>query len=264
MIRYAVLGSGSSGNSYMVQTGGASMLFDAGFSLRQLRQRSELATLDFDTVLGLCITHMHPDHCRGAGVFARNTGKPVFIHRDVVDGDLPELERLGIPLTSLRVFDTLVPFSIGPFSITAFPTSHDSPSPVGFHLSVERRKFTLLTDTGFLDETMSRFAKESDVLFLEANYDGKMLETGPYPYVLKKRISGRSGHLSNDDAIDLLNRCEMEMPSHVYFCHLSKTNNHPEVLEAFCAKNLKWSGKRIICAHGEVYSGSIDPRELCS
>lgn len=262
MIRYAVLGSGSSGNSYMVQSDEAAVIFDAGFSLRQLQQRAEQASLDFQMVEGLCITHLHPDHCRGAGVFARKTGKPVYIHRSLAAGNLPELIKLGIPSGQLHLFDSLVPFPIGQFTITAFPTSHDSPSPVGFHLESKERRFTLLTDTGRLDDTMSRYALQADILFLEANYDEPMLENGPYPFWLKRRIRGESGHLSNNDAIGLLNSCQTKVPSHVYFCHLSKTNNRPDILEALCTKHLKWRGERIVCAHGEVYSGSYDPGEL--
>lgn len=262
MIRYAVLGSGSSGNSYMVQSGAFAVMFDAGFSVRQLQLRAESASLDFQAVQGLCITHLHPDHCRAAGVFARKTGKPVYVHRNLVEGSFPELEKLGIPSAQLHVFESLIPFTIGPFTITAFPTSHDSPSPVGFHLQAEERSFTLLTDTGRLDETMSRYALQADILFLEANYDEPMLENGPYPFWLKKRIQGESGHLSNTEAIELLNSCRTEVPTHVYFCHISKTNNRPEILEALCTKHLKWSGKRVVCAHGEVYCGSLDPKEL--
>lgn len=264
MIRYGVLGSGSSGNSYMIQSGESAVMFDAGFSVRQLQQRAESASMEFGAIQALCITHLHPDHCRAAGVFARKTGKPIYIHKKIVEGSFPELEKLGIPSGQLYLFDSLEPFSIGPFTITAFPTSHDSPSPVGFHLESEGRRFTLLTDTGRLDEIMSRFALQADILFLEANYDEPMLDNGPYPIWLKKRIRGESGHLSNTDAIGLLNSCRTDVPTQVYFCHISKTNNRPEILESLCTKYLKWGGKRVVCAHGEVYSGSLDPRELCS
>ena len=264
MIRYAVLGSGSSGNSYMIQEGEGAILFDAGFSLSQLRTRASQIGLDLDSVQGLCLTHLHPDHCRGAGVFARKTGKPVYIHSALGNGNYRELDKLGIPSQQIRIFDSLVPFTIGPFTITAFSTSHDSPSPVGFHASVSHRSFTILTDTGRLDETMSQFALMADVLFLEANFHQPMLDSGPYPIWLKKRIQGQYGHLSNEDAIMLLNSSKERKPGLVYFCHLSRTNNCPEVLETLCSKTLKWQGNRVVCAHGQVYYGEIFPGELCS
>jgi len=262
MIRYAVLGSGSSGNSYMMEFADDAILFDVGFSYRQLELRSLQAGMDLASVRGVCITHLHPDHCRGAGVFARKTGKPVFVHREVVGMQVPELVRLGIPEDQIEVFDPLVPFRMGPFSITAFPTSHDSPSSVGFHVGIGGRCFTLLTDTGRFDDTMHGFARSSDVLFLESNYDEPMLVNGPYPFLLKKRIRGESGHLSNFDALELLNGCTDGKPSRVYFCHLSKTNNRPDLIEALCEQALIWTGTRCICHHGEVYSGSIDPGSI--
>lgn len=259
MIHYAVLGSGSTGNSYLIGNGSEAILFDAGFSLRQLRIRSEEAGIDFSTVQGLCITHMHPDHCRGAGVFARKTGKPVFVHQSVAMECSRELSQLGIPEQLLHLFSDTETFSVGSFRVTAFRTSHDSPSSVGFTTEISRRNFTILTDTGVLDDTMRRFALDSDILFLEANYDDHMLDTGPYPRFLKMRIKGDFGHLSNNDAVGLLNNCESDRLRQVYFCHLSRTNNHPRVLESLCAEQLRWEGIRTICEHGQLYRGSVDP-----
>jgi len=259
MIRYAVLGSGSSGNSYLIGTDSESMLFDAGFSLRQMQLRSEDAGFDFSTVQGLCITHMHPDHSRGAGVFARKTGKPVYIHKRLVTECATELAKLRIPEQQIRLFSDLETFSVGSFMITAFRTSHDSPASVGFSLEVLGRNFTVLTDTGVLNETMRQYALASDILFLEANYDEHMLTTGPYPLFLKRRIGGEYGHLSNNDAVNLLNTCDSERLRRVYFCHLSRTNNHPQVLESLCVEQLRWEGIRTICEHGNLYSGSLDP-----
>lgn len=261
MIHYSVLGSGSSGNSYLFSYEQAAVLFDAGFSLRELRRRTQEASLDFDQIQGLCITHLHPDHCRGAGVFARQTGKPVYVHRQLVEQNPLELEKLGIPASLMRTFTTEQPFQIGNFRITAFPTSHDSPYSVGFSLDIAQRRFTLLTDTGMIDDTMRMHASCAHVLFLEANYDVPMLDKGPYPYLLKRRIRGERGHLSNTDAIELLNSCPSEHGRQVYFCHLSKTNNRPDLLESTCCTHLKWTGVTTICQHGNSYYGSLDPGE---
>ena len=264
MIRYAVLGSGSTGNSYLIGNGSEAILFDAGFSLRQLQMRSEEAGIDFSSVQGLCITHMHPDHCRGAGVFARSTGKPVFVHRHAAIECSRELSRLGIPELQLRLFSDAEILSVGSFRVIPFPTSHDSPSSVGFTAEIAHRNITILTDTGVLDDTMKRHALDSDILFLEANYDEHMLDTGPYPRFLKQRIKGDFGHLSNGDAVELLNTFESNRLRQVYFCHLSRTNNHPRVLESLCAEQLRWEGSRIICEHGQLYTGSLDPGDNLS
>ena len=257
MIRYAVLGSGSSGNAYIIGTDTDALLIDAGFSFRQLRLLAEQAGFDFSTVRGLCITHLHPDHSRGAGVFARKTGLPVYIHTDLVTIMHDDLYALRIPEGQIIPFDHQEAFTAGPFHLNAFRTSHDSPASVGFSCSLQGRIFTILTDTGMLDETMQRHALDADILFLEANYDEQMLDGGPYPVFLKRRIRGTQGHLSNTDAINLLNQCSANRLAQVYFCHLSKINNHPDVLAHQCATTLRWPGRHVICEHGNLYSDAV-------
>ena len=232
MIRYSVLGSGSSGNSYVISYEGTSLLFDIGFSLKEIRYRLARTNVDIASVNALFITHFHPDHSRGAGVFARQTKKPVYVHQEIIEAKIPELLVLGIPEHLLCGFEPDSPVMIGPFEVAAFPTSHDSPHSLGYSISVNGREFLLLTDTGRTNNQMKEKAKKADVIFLESNYEAKMLEQGPYPRMLKKRIAGEQGHLSNHEAIQLLSassdcngRCRR-----VYLCHLSKVNNSPEVL----------------------------------
>ena len=145
MIRYAVLGSGSSGNSYLFSTSSSAVLIDAGFSFRDLCRRIAEASLDLSLVTGLCITHLHPDHCRGAGVFARKTGRAVHVHAAVLHRQDPELVNLGIPSGQMRGFLPAHTFTVGDFAITPFPTSHDSPDSVGFSIRSGNRCFTVLT-----------------------------------------------------------------------------------------------------------------------
>jgi phosphoribosyl 1,2-cyclic phosphodiesterase len=262
MIRYAVLGSGSSGNSYLFSTSSSAVLIDAGFSFRDLCRRIAEASLDLSLVTGLCITHLHPDHCRGAGVFARKTGRAVHVHAAVLHRQDPELVNLGIPSGQMRGFLPAHTFTVGDFAITPFPTSHDSPDSVGFSIRSGNRCFTVLTDTGIVEESTLPLIGDSDILFIEANYDEPMLTSGPYPLFLKRRIAGERGHLSNSASIEILNRCATDRTRHVYFCHLSKTNNRPDVLADACARQLLWKGKTTICEHGATYSGSMDPGDF--
>ncbi|MDD2296366.1 MAG: MBL fold metallo-hydrolase [Sphaerochaetaceae bacterium] len=258
MIRYSVLGSGSSGNSYIIGYNRGAILIDAGYSLRELRRRVALTDLNFEDIHGVCITHLHPDHARGAGVFARQTGKSIYVNANLLEKNGAALAKLGIPAHLLRTFECHQSFDLGDFSITAYPTRHDSPHSVGFSVKIGQRIFGILTDTGSIDTEMQAYAREADILFLEANYDWPMLENGPYPYWLKQRISGPHGHLSNDDAINFLNSCSVQTPQKVYFCHLSKNNNHPDFLEQSCNSSLIWNGIRTICHHGAQYCGSLD------
>ena len=260
MIRYAVLGSGSSGNSYIISYNGTSILLDAGFSLKQIKERVAEAQLDFSSIQALFITHLHPDHARGAGVFARQTQLPVYVDHHIGD-NLTPFASLRIPPQCIRHFKGGEDVVIGDFVVSSFSTSHDSPHSVGFLISVKGRKFLLLTDTGMIYPMMNALANQSDVLFLEANYDISMLENGPYPYPLRKRISGVNGHLSNNDAIDFLNEIITDKEQHVYFCHLSKTNNEEDVLLTSCKKRLRWKGEQTICRNGNLYASSLHVEE---
>ncbi len=260
MIRYAVLGSGSNGNSYILEYDGISILLDAGFSLKQIRERCVTAGFDPANISSLFITHLHPDHARGAGVFARQTGKPVYIHHKIDDGN-KDFRNLRIP-SELRYALTEEAVQEGPFTVTYFPTSHDSPYSGGYQVRVAGRIFVLLTDTGMTSDHMAAFASESDVLFLEANYDEAMLMKGRYPYYLKKRISGSEGHLSNDISVDFLNSLTHNERRSIYFCHLSLENNRPQVLKQLLDEKGTFSGTYTICENGKTYAGSVDRLEV--
>ena len=259
MIRYAVLGSGSSGNSYIIESGGVAILLDAGFSLRQIRQRCETSGFDPSLISALFITHLHPDHARGAGVFARQMRQPVFLHHLIDDG-IREFRNLRIPEELHRPMGTRE-VSVGPFLVSSFATYHDSPHSQGFRVRVGGRTLVLLTDTGMVSDHMVSHASESDVLFLEANYDESMLANGPYPYFLKQRIGGDEGHLSNDVSIDFLNTLNHNDVRNVYFCHLSLENNSPEVLKASLEQKWRDPGHYTICENGRTYSGVIRPQK---
>ncbi len=256
VIRYAVLGSGSNGNSYILEYEGTSILLDAGFSLKQIRERCITAGFDPDLISSLFITHLHPDHARGAGVFARQMKKPVYLHH-AIDDSFKDFRNLRIPEELRRTIGTQ-PVSVGAFTVTYFSTFHDSPFSGGYHVNVGGRNFVLLTDTGKTEASMERYASESDVLFLEANYDEQMLRQGPYPYFLKQRIGGEEGHLSNDISIDFLNGLSHNEERTVYFCHLSLENNSAEVLRRSLEERGLSSIACTICENGQTYAGAIE------
>lgn len=260
MIRYAVLGSGSNGNSYIINYKGSSILIDAGFSLKQLKMRVESANIDFSTIRALFITHLHPDHARGAGVFARKTSLPVYFHHSINE-NIKEFASLGIPQGQSQCFQVASPIRVGDFTITSFSTSHDSPHSVGFMIEVQQKRFLLLTDTGLVEKELQHVASLCDVLFIEANYDEQMLQQGPYPYYLKKRISGPLGHLSNREAVSFLNNIRQHSQQRVYFCHLSNTNNRVDLLQNFINSELTWKGEHTICQNGDTYSSHLTIQE---
>ncbi len=279
MIRYAVLGSGSCGNSYAFYDGTDSILVDCGFSLKELRRRLDEACIPFESVRALFLTHLHPDHGCGSGVFARKTGLPVIMSQKAYETETTVCAKLNIPPASLVTVEPGEIVEFGPFSLSGFYTTHDSAGSMGWSIHVDGHDFMVLTDSGSFDDTMVEFAQHAEVLFLEANYDEQMLRTGPYPYYLQKRIAGNWGHLSNDQAFSFLERCRIiesvevaegsdeqslfvsERPEDynsrkVYFIHLSKQNNDPELVVRE-ARRYVWNCGFTVCERGRAYIGEL-------
>lgn len=280
MIRYAVLGSGSCGNGYVFYDGVNSVLVDCGFSLRELCRRLENASIPFESVRALFLTHLHPDHGCGAGVFARRTGLPVIMSRKAFETETTVCAKLNIPPSSLVTVEPGEVVEYGPFSLSGFCTTHDSAGSMGWSVNAAGHELLILTDSGTYDETMVHFGEHAEVLFLEANYDERMLRTGPYPYYLQKRIAGDWGHLSNDQAFEFLRRCriiesiEVAESSDdgmslfagdrmdgcgdrkVYFIHLSAQNNDPALVAREAGRYI-WHGGFTVCERGRAYRGEL-------
>ncbi len=255
MVRYAVLGSGSNGNSYVFSDGQTSVLIDQGYSGVELQRRLVGIGLDLSTVSAVCVTHLHPDHAKGLGVIARKLRVPIYLHAAMVEKEPIVFSKLGIPVECLTLVNPLEMFSIGAFTLSCFETSHDSGGSVGWRVSYGDKAFMILTDTGNYSQEQVLLANRSNILFLEANYDEQMLHSGPYPYYLKQRIAGTQGHLSNDQALQFLQESEFN-GEHVYFIHLSGTNNEPSLLSDLARSQLKIPFT--VCEKGQCYGGNME------
>lgn len=250
MLTVAVLGSGSSGNSYLFSDGSSAILIDQGYSVAELKRRLARFSATVEQVEAVFVTHLHPDHVRGVGTLARMHHVPAWIHTKAMDSQPQAVTNLNIPAGLLHTADRFEVIEIGPFSVFCFETSHDCEGSVGWVVSHGGRQYMVLTDTGVTDEVQRSLAREADVLFLEANYDREMLKSGPYPPYLKARIASREGHLSNDDALAFLAQSGFR-GSHVYFIHISDTNNSVPLLEA--AARTSSPVPFTVCAKGACY-----------
>ena len=255
MIRYAVLGSGSNGNSYVFFDGTVSILIDQGYSVVELQRRLQSLDLDIESIGGVCVTHLHPDHAKGIGTIARKLKVPIYLNGQMIEREPVVFSKLAIPESCVRIVKPLQMFTIGSFILCCFETSHDSGGSVGWHIVYEGKTLMVLTDTGCYTSQQLSLAKKTDVLFLEANYDETMLSNGPYPYFLKKRVSGDYGHLSNTQALNFLIESEFA-GNHVYFIHLSDVNNNPSLLSDFARQKVKVPFT--VCEKGKCYGGDME------
>lgn len=223
------LQSGSSGNCVFVRSGGTCLLFDAGIS--GFKAESRLANFGYDIrdCHALVLSHEHSDHVSGAGVFHRKFGLPIYANLRTWNATRakPSTGCIGGP----NHFESGKSFQIGTLRIETLRTPHDAVDGVCFVIEdVEsKQRFGLLTDLGHHFDGLQEVISTLDAVLIESNYDREMLRLGPYPQRLKDRISGKRGHISNDDAANLL---EWSDPSRLQWAclgHLSAENNSPEV-----------------------------------
>ena len=240
-MRCQVLSSGSRGNSTLVRMGETSILVDAGLTPRQMRERITAAGISFKGLDHILVTHGHLDHARSAGVIAKQHDATVHCPnsllraRSVVRaprlaaihiGETTSLEGQGEPMTYLPV---LLP--------------HDCDPPVAYRIEYGDRSLGILTDMGRPDDKVAASLHGVNVLILEFNHDEEMLEAGPYPAPLKKRILGDRGHLSNAQAARMLEQLAGPDLHTVVLAHLSAHNNTPDLARRAAEETLARLGR---------------------
>ncbi len=223
-IKVCVLASGSKGNAIYLSDNSTSILVDAGLSGIEIQRRMESVHLDPNDLSAVVVSHEHSDHIKGVGIMARRFNLPIYISEKTRSA---AVSRLG-KIADLHSFECGTTFQINGFAIHPFSISHDAADPAGFTLNTSHCKIGIATDLGIATELVKKHLRGSRLLVLEANHDPEMLQTGPYPWPLKQRIKGRSGHLSNYDSGNLLKEVLHDDLRHVILAHLSQENNSPE------------------------------------
>ena len=225
-MRMAVLGSGSGGNATILECGKSRLLLDAGLSAKQLTVRMEAIGIDPDSLTGVLLTHEHSDHARGLDVLLRKRKIPVY-----ANAMTKEALQWGMKSEVLwKVFNTGQDFQLDEMTIHPFPIPHDAAEPVGFTVLNGSTKFGLVTDVGYVTQAMRMHLRETQALFVEANYDEALLEADTKrPWSTKQRIASRHGHLSNIQAGELIADVACERLAHVVLGHLSGDCNCPKV-----------------------------------
>lgn len=225
-IKICSLNSGSNGNCYYIGNEKGAVLIDAGISCRETETRMKRKGLSLTDVKAIFISHEHTDHISGVTGISKKYKIPVYItHKTRANSNLHISESL------VHIFEPGLPVITGSFEITAFRKSHDASDPHSFIISDEGVNVGVFTDIGYPGKELIRHFKKCHAAFLESNYCEEMLENGSYPKYLKKRISGRKGHLSNTQALDLYLSHKPAYLSHLILSHLSENNNDPALVD---------------------------------
>ena len=228
-MRLVSIASGSSGNCIYVGTENAHILVDAGISNKRIEQGLHEIGVKADELAGVVITHEHSDHVKGLGVLARKHGVPIYGTKETLE-EIGEMKSLGeYPRELFRPILPDVEFTVGDMEVKPFCIDHDAANPVAYRIQSGRKSVAVATDMGHFDQYIIEHLQGLDALLVESNHDVRMLETGPYPYYLKRRILSDHGHLSNDNAGRLLNYILHDNIRHIFLGHLSKENNFEEL-----------------------------------
>lgn len=227
-MKTCVLASGSSGNCIYVGGGSGGVLIDAGLSGRETVRRLEKIGVSIGTISAICLTHEHADHIAGLAVLHERYGIKIFANSGTIDAvrQNGRMERI-----SWQIFSTNNPFEVGDLVLHPFPVSHDAYEPVGFVISCGAAKLGIATDIGAPTHLVREHLRQCQALIVEANHDEALLSEARRPWVIKQRIAGRQGHLSNRHAAEMIASIASPGLARVFLCHLSRDCNRPELAE---------------------------------
>jgi len=229
MFQTAVLASGSKGNSVLVRSNSTAILIDAGISVRQILSSLHVLGMDGSQIKAVVISHEHSDHIRSAGAVSRTLHIPLYFTSNTLEVCA---HKLGNIRGRFEFFEAGSTFEIGNLQIHPFSSSHDATDSCNFYvrcLDKEDRKLGLATDLGKFSRLTTRHLAEATTLILESNHDLKMLMEGPYDWHLKQRVKSSHGHLSNDQAVELISLLHHPSLQNLILAHLSEINNSPVI-----------------------------------
>ncbi len=255
-MRFCSLGSGSTGNAWLVESGATRVLVDCGMGPERLGARLLRAGVEPSSIAAILVTHEHDDHVGGAAAFARRHSIPVHATYGTVQG-------AGSALAGVERLLELAPsgsLSIGDLEVLPVAVPHDAREPVQYVLGDGHVRLGVVTDLGSITPHVVSSFSGLDALVLEANHDEDMLRQGPYPRFLKERVGGRYGHLSNAVAARLLSAVANGRLQHVVAAHLSLKNNTEALARQAFAAALGCSESWIAVASDE----GLDWREVVS
>lgn len=243
-MRLRVLGSGSGGNSLAIRAGGTLALVDLGFTHKEIAGRLASCGVGIDEVGAVFFTHDHVDHCRGTATFHhRHPSVPLFANGNTADA----IARQSGVEDGWAVFENGEPFEVGDLTVTAFAVPHDAADPVGFLFESGGSSLFVGTDMGYVTTNVRDAFSRATCAVLEANHDPILLETSDRPVSLKQRIRGRTGHLANEEAAELLAETNPPCLKHLLLGHISSQCNSCSLARKAFADAIAALGRGDIC-----------------
>ena len=239
-LSFSVLASGSTGNAFYIATEKEKILVDAGVSGKEMERLLAEVDINPRDLTKLLVTHEHSDHVKGLGILARRYELPVYANEKTwkaMEGSIGKLDtgqKFMFNMEETRTF--------GDLDVESFGVSHDAVEPMFFTFHHNGKKVALVTDLGYVSERIKKTVENADAYIFESNHDVSMLRMGRYPWNVKRRILGDSGHVSNEECALALSEIIGSETKRVYLAHLSKDNNMKDLARMSVANFLNERG----------------------
>ena len=238
-MEFGSIASGSSGNCIFASSDNSSVLIDTGISCKRIVEGLKLYNHKMEDLSGILITHEHSDHIAGLGVICRKYHIPVYATAATIR-QIRRYSPLGkVDDALFRVIEPDRPFHINDLKVEAFRISHDAADPVAYRVESGNKAVAVATDMGCYSQYQVDHLQDLDAVLVESNHDENMLEVGPHPYPLKRRLMGEKGHLSNSAAGMLLCDILNDHMKTAYLGHLSKQNNYAALAYATVTSEIR-------------------------
>ena len=243
-MKVCVLASGSKGNVTYVEANNKKILLDAGKNYKYIKDKLKEIDVDIKDINYILISHNHTDHISALKSLISKTKATIIISLQLLYemDDLKDYSNILTIENELEVDDLL---------ITSFHSSHDAIDSRNFIIDDGISKLAYVTDTGYVNNKYFKLLKNLDIYLFESNHDVELLQHGPYPDWLKRRVLSDNGHLSNKSSSFYLSKLIGDNTKKIVLIHLSEINNLESIaLETInnTFMNYGLNFKNIICA----------------
>ena len=215
------------GNCLYVESENTKLLIDAGVSLKKIETGLETLNVSPSSLDGILVTHEHSDHIQSLGNLSKKFNLPVYANSETFDAMPKQTDKISAE--NINKFKVTEKFQIKDIEVNPFSIPHDAANPCGFSISNNSDKISIATDIGHITNDILKQLEDSKFILLESNYDTEVLKCSKYPYLLKQRIAGPNGHLSNEVASKVINYLLQGNLKTAMLGHLSKESNFPEL-----------------------------------
>jgi phosphoribosyl 1,2-cyclic phosphodiesterase len=274
-MKFIVLGSGSSGNAFVISTEKTRVLVDAGLSAREITRRLAMAGLTPSDLEGIVITHEHSDHVGGLRTLLSNVECSVYLSGETEEAYYRTYRSNGNGNESARRQDALKGraeridsnkhFCIGDIDFEPFTVPHDAVDNFGFVAKNGGVCVAALTDFGHMTQLIREKLNGCNLIYIESNHSRDMLRACPvYNWSLKQRIASKRGHFSNEDLADWMTNDFDGTAKHIILAHLSQRANDPALARITAETALQMRAPLFPCETKVTLSHHAQPSEWFS